>query len=344
MNKCGKIVDIKLKKHTLFITIYNTKFQQLVVKEQINYYHKLLHIGDVIDCEVKIDCNNNSRFRSNYPSYMLKNLKMVSKNVEDFKLPLNLNLLQSYSEAIFNIRKYLHKLHYLEVNLPILTNGETSSKAKSFNTIYSKNNEKLFLRKTMDVFLRMYSCSNVNKVFAIGNCFRNEFVTSVNKPEFEMLSIFSNYMSKKSAVNLAINIIKKVTSKDIDIKFIDEFNYNNVQDDKAFYVISNFKNNTNSYCSLKTNEVTDEFKIKYKNVTIIHGVSEICDYEEYINKIRAQGMKKNYGELKLLERLINSGAPKCYNLGISLIRILSLYNNLKIKDYDMLSFDRLEDK
>lgn len=342
MKICGKIINVKLKTNILFLLIENTEITQIVIKNNIEYFINNLNVGDIVECIVTKDKNNNGKYKPKYNSFLLKSLKMISKNKKNYKLAVNKVNVIKYSDVKYEIRKYLHKLGYLEVALPILTDGEVSSKSESFTTLYSKKTIKLFLRKTMDIFLRMYSCCDLNKIYCIGNCYRNEYLTSKYKPEFEMLSIFSNYLSKNDAIKLAIKIIKIITSQDIEFHFIDEKSYNEITPkENIFYLISNYTNSTNSYCGVLENDETDEFKVKYKDVTIVHGVSEICNYDEYVKKIELQGKKVNYGELQILENLIDSGAPQCYNLGISIVRLLSLYNNLKIKDYDIFSFDRL---
>lgn len=342
----GKIINIKLKKSILFLTLQNNDICQVVIKkENLDYYLSFLDVGDVVSCEVVRDMNNNGKYKTNYKSYLLKRLNILSKNVKNFAIPVNIENVIAYSNIRYEIRKYLHRIGYIEVNLPVLTDGEISSKAESFVTEYSKLKKRLYLRKTMDSFLRMYSCSGFNKIYSIGNCFRNEFLTSKYKPEFEMLSIFSNYINKNTAIKLSVKILKIITSRNIKIKSVTESEYKqeNLEDD-VFYVVSSYYDTNDSYCEKLHNKETNEFKIKFKNVTIVHGVSEICNYEEYLKKINEQDRKNNYGELKVLENLINSGASKCYNIGISIIRTLSLYNNLKIKDYDILSFDRLGGK
>lgn len=342
----GKIINIKLKKSILFLTLQNNDICQVVIKkENLDYYLSFLDVGDVVSCEVVRDMNNNGKYKTNYKSYLLKRLNILSKNVKNFAIPVNIENVIAYSNIRYEIRKYLHRIGYIEVNLPVLTDGEISSKAESFVTEYSKLKKRLYLRKTMDSFLRMYSCSGFNKIYSIGNCFRNEFLTSKYKPEFEMLSIFSNYINKNTAIKLSVKILKIITSRNIKIKSVTESEYKqeNLEDD-VFYVVSSYYDTNDSYCEKLHNKETNEFKIKFKNVTIVHGVSEICNYEEYLKKINEQDRKNNYGELKVLENLINSGASKCHNIGISIIRTLSLYNNLKIKDYDILSFDRLGGK
>lgn len=340
---CGKIFNIKRKKQTMFILLKNETINQVVVKKDIDHYMSSLRVGDVVECNVLTDKNNIGKYNCEYPSYLLNSIKVISKNIANLILDAHLDCLLHYSNAKFRIRKFLYDNGYLEINPPILTNGELSSRAKSFVTSYTVNgnNTTLFLRKTMDIFLRIYSCCGVNKIYALGNCFRNEALTSYNKPEFEMLSIFTNYMSQKEAINMAIIIINTITLQEFNVKYISEFDYKNIipQDD-ILYVITDYKDSINSYSSANEGN-SNEFKLKYKGVTVVHGVDEIFDFNEYDKKISKQGKKENYGELNVVEKLINSGSPKCYNLGISIIRILSLYYDIKIKDFNLLSFDRL---
>ena len=315
MKIIGKVINIKIKPNVSFVLLENGTINQIVIKkDNIREKIETIKVGDYIECIVTKDRNNNSKYNTKYNSFLLSDFKMESRNIRNFELEINKEYIVEYCKKKYEIRKYLNRLGYLEVALPILTNGETSSKAESFVTTYSKSKEKLFLRKTMDSFLRMYSCSGFNKIYSIGNCYRNEFLTSRYKPEFEMLSIFSNYLTQKKAINIAIYILKLITSNDIKIIYIDENDYKNINvEDDVFYVISNYSNLVNSYSTTNEDNTTDEFKVKYKGITIVHGVNEISDYEEYNKKINEQGKKKNYGELQVLEDLISSGAPHCYN-------------------------------
>lgn len=343
MNIEGRIIKIKKTKNNIFITVENYKKIQLVVKESAYNLCDNLTNGDIISCIVEEDNNNNGRFKCENETYKLINLKVVSKNINNYHINCNHDNLKLYSEAKFRIRNYLQDKNYLEVNVPVLTDGETSSKATSFETRYSKTGKKLFLRKTLDVFLRMYSCSGFNKIYAIGPCFRNEFITSKKVSEFEMLSIFTNYITQNDAIKLAITLLKIIlNSNDLIIKYVTEKEYNELFEENVFYVINSFKDSSNSYSNTDNNGITDEFKIKLNNITIIHGVREINDIKEYSSKILIQGKKNNYGELQKLEKCINSGAPICYNLGISIIRTLAVFYKNKLSDYDPFAFTRLK--
>lgn len=342
---CGKIKHIKVKKNTIFLLLDNGEYSQIVVKKRDKAFVSKLNIGDIVECSVVIDVDNNGRYKCKYPSYLLKEINIVSKNITNFNLNVSIDNVTYYFDKIFQIRKYLHTKGYIEVDVPILTNGEVSSRSKSFCTTYFDNGkeEVLYLRKTMDSFLRIYSCVGLNKVFAIGKCFRNESLTSYNKPEFEMLSIFTNYLSKTDAVKLSVDLVALITFKDIEVQYVEERKYKEIKPlNNILYVITGFDNLINTYCALDKYGKSNEFKIKYKNVTIVHGIDEICDIDEYNRKIEEQKRNDDYGELKVLENLIGSGAPKCFNIGISVARIISLYNDKKISDYSVLSFDRIK--
>lgn len=336
----GRIKKIKKTKKNIFLLIENYKIYQIVVKP--NFYNIIenIRVGDIVAFDVTIDENNTSKYCCKYDSYILLSAKIISCCNYNNKNIIKEENLKKYNDAKHNLRNYLYDKGYLEVNVPILTDGETSSKADSFVTHYSKTNKKLFLRKTMDTFLRILSCNNINKIYSIGHCFRNGYVTSKNQPEFEMLSIFTNYITFDEAIQLSIDILKIILNNEINISIIDDIEYAKLDNKKGTYIIKNFTNQVNSYAQEK-NGVTTEFKIKMDGITIVHGVQELESFDEYTKKINEQGKKDYYGELVELENALKSGAPLCFNLGISIVRILSIYNKIKINEFEIFPFSRL---
>lgn len=339
----GRVTKIKKTKNNIFVIIKNNHEVQLVVKQ--DKYDKISKVqcGDIISCIAEMDYNNNGKFKSLIPTYILKNVDILSKKTNNSIKKYSIERLKEYSDAKNRLRNYLHDNDYIEVYVPILTDGETSSKAESFKTQHSKTGTKLFLRKTMDTFLRRLSCNDINKIYSFGSCFRNEHVTSKNMPEFEMLSIFTNYMNLNEGIILAINILNLILGKNVEIEKIEAETYSNcVIKQNKFYLITNLKNEVDSYANISKNGMTNEFKIKYNDKTIIHGVMEIEDIEEYLRKIKSQGKKESYGELYSLEEALRNGAPPCFNMGINIFRTLAICNGLAIKDYDVFAFSRLK--
>lgn len=341
MEISGRIIKIKKTKNNIFIIINNYEKIQIVVKPDNYNQINNLNLGDIISCLIIDDENNNGKYKCKFKTYLLKKILFVSPKKYNNKELIDYNKLKEYSDTKNRVSNYLIEKGYINVNIPTLTDGETSSKATSFETIYSKTHKKMYLRKTMDSFLRILSCNDINKIFSFGHCFRNEYANSKHMPEFEMLSVFTNYMTLEEGIDFSIELLSIILNKQINVKIIDFKNYKKEMNN-GFLLIKNFKNEIDSYASINTNGTTNEFKIKYNNITLIHGIMEICDIDEYNSKINQQGKKFNYGELKNLENSILLGAPPCFNLGINIIRSLAIYNECSQKKYNYFPFTRMD--
>lgn len=341
MEISGRIIKIKKTKNNIFIIINNYEKIQIVVKPDNYNQTNNLNLGDIISCLIIDDENNNGKYKCKFKTYLLKEILFVSPKKYNNKELIDYNKLKEYSDTKNRVSNYLIEKGYINVNIPTLTDGETSSKATSFETIYSKTHKKMYLRKTMDSFLRILSCNDINKIFSFGHCFRNEYANSKHMPEFEMLSVFTNYMTLEEGIDFSIELLSIILNKQINVKIIDFKNYKKEMNN-GFLLIKNFKNEIDSYASINTNGTTNEFKIKYNNITLIHGIMEICDIDEYNSKINQQGKKSNYGELDNLENSILLGAPPCFNLGINIIRSLAIYNECSQKKYNYFPFTRMD--
>lgn len=338
-----RIKNLKHTKNHIFMIINNWEDIQFVINRDDYYKIGWLCLGDIVSCEEMEDENNNGKYKYEYKTYKLIDISIISKNVCNKRIQCDYNDIQKYSDVKFRLREFLHNNNYLEVNIPILTDWETSSKARSFETHHNTIEKKLFLRKTMDSFLRMLSCCDLNKIYSIWPCFRNENIKALYNPEFEMLSIFTNYMNQTDAIELTIQILNIILDwEDITIEKISFNDYTRHHTKWIFYIIDWFDDDSNNYSAIWNGWKSNEFKVRYNDITLIHWVMEINTYEEYIDRIKKQWKKDNYWELQILEDMINSWAPTCFNIGVSILRILSIYNNKKMKDYDIFLFSRLK--
>lgn len=340
MIKQGRICEIKKTKKYAFVKVSGDAIIQLTFKLEEQPF-PALEIGDIIEAQVIFD-DKSTRYKPDYASFFVQNIKVLSKRIAtEMHINKSKDDVVAYSLAKSRVRNYLENRQYIEVSVPILTNGETSSKAHSFITKHRNLDETLYLRKTMDSFMRIYSCNDYHRIYAIGSCFRNEFITSMCASEFEMLSVFSNYISMDEAVKTAFELIGYILGKSIEYTKMSEKEYKESKSHKGFILIDEIVCSENSYAETREDGYSDEFKIKYNGTTIAHIVKEISSINSYCDRIRTQGKKDNYGELESLEKALKSGAPPCVNIGLSIIRTLALYNEKKIKDYNPFSIHRL---
>ena len=339
----GRIEGKKKRKNTFFIYLDCPEGRyQFVIKDDEELIHQFNSVngGDIVRCQGVHDSFKNARFKINCPSFLLMRIEIVNKRIVSSTRVIDKSKIEEYSQAKNRVRSFLSQSGYIEVPIPVLTDGEISSAARSFVT-ESVSGKKLFLRKTMDVFLRMYSGMDFHKVYSIGPCFRNCFPTQTHVPEFEMLSIFTNYQSMDDAIIMVGQLVRIVLNNSPTIHKIGSQEYENLDIKDGIWLITGYNDSRNSYAEVNSNGTTQEFKLKINGVTVSHGVMELQDIKSYRNKLEAQGRKTDYGELVHLEETLLSAAPPCFNIGFSIIRTLIAYNRRRIIDYDCFSISRL---
>lgn len=325
---CGKIAAIKRTKSTIFMEILCGRREQLVFKNQ--QLEAVLALSPEVDDLIEVEGvpeQHVSRWGTSLPSTMVSGICSIRKcAVHAFGAHIDTCAIERRAMAEARVRSYLLDAGYISVDVPVLTNGETSSAAHSFCTYSEGLGEDLFLRKSMDPFLRILSCAGMDRIFSIGKCFRNGFVTSKYRSEFELLSIFTNYQSQEAAIELIKALLLKLIDKpDLDFQCCDVADWSDKSTiaDGKFYILRNFQNKKNSYAARGHEGTLDEFKVRLNGLTIAHGVREIETLEEYLQKLEEQGKKSNYGELELLDDALRSAAPPCYNVAISIPRVLN---------------------
>lgn len=326
---CGKIASVRRKKNVIFIEIMHGYREQLVFKDTLLNRILLLDpaVGDLISID-GVQEHYNSRWGTTLPSIRVTDICYLRKSGGGiFGKNIDISALKRRSDTENRVRNHLTDLGYLSVDVPILTNGETSSAAHSFRTYSAGYGEDLFLRKSMDPFLRILTCAGADRIFSIGKCFRNGFTTSKYRSEFELLSIFTNYQSMEAATELSLDLLQ-IIAEGVSISFqsCDANQYKPEFSEGRFCIIQNYPNTKNSYAAHKKNSCNtlDEFKIKYNDITVVHCVREIETIQEYREKIDEQGRRMHYGELEVLEDALSSAAPPCCNIAVSIPRILNL--------------------
>ncbi|VWU51689.1 lysine--tRNA ligase, putative [Hepatocystis sp. ex Piliocolobus tephrosceles] len=140
------------------------------------------------------------RYRKRYLDF-LTNQEQKKKIITRFKI-------------IQEIRKYLLKKKYLEVDTPILQSIAGGANAKTFETYLKSLNLKLHLRIAPELYLKKLIISGLSeKIFELGKCFRNEGLSSIHQPEFTLLEVYKAYSNYKYMMKFTEKLIKKIANK-----------------------------------------------------------------------------------------------------------------------------------
>jgi len=124
------------------------------------------------------------------------------------------------SRIITQIRDFLNKNDFLEVETPVLQSLAGGALAEPFKTHHNALNIDLFLRIAPELYLKRLLVGGFNKVYELGRNFRNEGIDTTHNPEFTMLEFYQAYCDtdfmKNFVEDLFKNLMKKVFNKKIE--------------------------------------------------------------------------------------------------------------------------------
>lgn len=140
------------------------------------------------------------------------------------------NKFEIRSRVIKEIRNFLGREGFIEVETPILQPLYGGAKARPFKTHLNALALDLYLRIAPELYLKRLLVGGFEKVYEIGKCFRNEGVDRQHNPDFTMLEFYFAYIDYKELMKftekLFENLLKNVfgtlkikyEGKEIDFK------------------------------------------------------------------------------------------------------------------------------
>ena len=133
-------------------------------------------------------------------------------------------------QIIRNIKRILDSKDFFEVETPVLQPVYGGAAASPFTSHHNALDINLYLRISLEPYLKRLVVGGFERVYEIGKCFRNEGIDRTHNPEFTMLELYQAYadyndmmiLAEELIVNtaVAVNGTTKVSfdGKEIDIK------------------------------------------------------------------------------------------------------------------------------
>jgi lysyl-tRNA synthetase class 2 len=125
------------------------------------------------------------------------------------------------SEIIREIRNFLHKRGFVEVETPMMQAIPGGAAAQPFITKHNALGCNFYLRIALELPLKRMLVGGVDKVFEIGRVFRNEGLSRKHNPEFTMLEAYEAYGDYESMMDLVEGLVCHVAENVIDTLFIE---------------------------------------------------------------------------------------------------------------------------
>jgi lysyl-tRNA synthetase, class II len=139
------------------------------------------------------------RFRKRY-------LDLVMNKEAKEKFVMRNNIIQE-------LRNFLIKKSFIEVETPILQTIYGGAKAKPFKTHLNALDIDVYLRIAPELYLKELLVGGFEKVFEMGRVFRNEGIDKHHNPDFTSLEFYWAYADYKDMMKLTEEMISKVVKK-----------------------------------------------------------------------------------------------------------------------------------
>jgi len=119
------------------------------------------------------------------------------------------------AEIIKELRSFLDLNGFLEVETPTLQPLYGGATAEPFKTHLNAQKLDLYLRISLELYLKRLLVGGFEKVYEIGKCFRNEGIDRSHNPDFTMLEFYQAYADYKDLMGFTekmfTSLIKKVS-------------------------------------------------------------------------------------------------------------------------------------
>ena len=117
------------------------------------------------------------------------------------------------SKIIKEIRNFLDKRGFMEVETPMLVANAGGAAARPFETHYNALDEDVKLRISLELYLKRLIVGGLEKVYEIGRVFRNEGVDTRHNPEFTLMELYQAYTDYYGMMDLTESMFKYLAEK-----------------------------------------------------------------------------------------------------------------------------------
>ena len=141
------------------------------------------------------------------------------------------------SAIIREIRNFLDKQGFLEVETPVLQTIVGGASARPFVTHHNTLDIDMFCRISLELPLKRLIVGGLERVYEIGRVFRNEGVSIRHNPEFTLLELYQAYTDYNGMMDITENMFRHV-AKAVNDKLTVNYGGHEINFEKPFERLS----------------------------------------------------------------------------------------------------------
>jgi len=175
------------------------------------------------------------------------------------------------SKILAALRNFLNSRDYIEVETPVLQTTYGGAAAKPFTTFLNALDLNMYLRISLEPYLKRLIVGGFDRVYEIGRVFRNEGISTKHNPEFTLLELYCAYTDYIYIMDLTEDMIKTL-AKEVNGTYLLEYDGHSLDLEKDFVRIT-MLDLIKKECGIdftdvdleKAKALADEFNIKYES-------------------------------------------------------------------------------
>jgi lysyl-tRNA synthetase class 2 len=122
-------------------------------------------------------------------------------------------LLAKRSAVVREIRRFLDDRGFVEIETPVLQALHGGAAARPFLTHYNALDRDVYLRISLELYLKRLLIGGFDKVYEIGRNFRNEGLSRRHSPEFTMLETYEAYADYRHVMQMTEALVITVAQR-----------------------------------------------------------------------------------------------------------------------------------
>ncbi len=206
--------------------------KEKIGEEQYNFFADLIDNGDFVGCEGEIFQTKHGEISLLVESFVLlsKSLRPLPEKwhgVQDRELiyreryldlisnPDSLKRFQFRTNFIKEVRAYLEKNNFWEIDTPALCTKASGALAKPFMTHHNALDTDVYLRIAPETYLKRAVVGGFERVFEFARCFRNEGIDPSHLQDFTMLEYYAAYWNYEDNMafteKMLVDVLQKLT-------------------------------------------------------------------------------------------------------------------------------------
>lgn len=225
MRKMGKLSFIKIRDIESAIQV--SLQLDLLGEDKYQFFKKHFDVGDFIGAEGEINTTQTGEktLKASNIEFLGKALKPLPEKfhgVTDQELKyrhryvdliMNEDARERFimrSKLIWEIRNFLNKEGYVEIETPILNNKASGALAKPFITHHNALDTDFYLRIAPETYLKRAIIGGFTKVYEFARCFRNEGMDATHLQDFTMLEGYGAYLNYEDNMTFLREMLQTV--------------------------------------------------------------------------------------------------------------------------------------